>query len=54
MTTLTIDTPIILPKTHFKNLEELANMIAQLKFEKELAEDFNKAKKAKKEDFVNL
>jgi len=54
MTTITIDADINLPKTHFKNIEELLKIVKQTKFENELLQDYEKAKKAKKEDFVNL
>ena len=54
MTTITIDTELNLPKTHFKNIDELLKIMKQLKFENELMSDYKKTKNAKKEDFVNL
>jgi hypothetical protein len=45
MTTITIDTPVKLPQSHFRDMDELTKVLLQWKFEQELDEGMEKAKK---------
>ncbi len=54
MTTITIDTPVTLPKSHFRDMDELAKVLLQWKFEKELDESVEKAKKLPASSWQNI
>ncbi|MFZ3232886.1 MAG: hypothetical protein WA194_05140 [Patescibacteria group bacterium] len=54
MTTITIDSPIGLSRTHFSDMEDLAAAVEQWKFERELIEGAKKAATIPESELVNL
>lgn len=54
MTTITIDTPVELSRTHFRNMEDLVAAVEQWKFERELIEGAKKAATVSESELVNL
>lgn len=42
---MTLDTPVKLPKSHFRDMDELTKVLLQWKFEQELNEELQAAKK---------
>ena len=54
MTTITLEKPIALKTLHFYDADALMKAILQSEFEANLDQKYQKAKNAKKEDFVNL
>ncbi len=54
MTTITIDTPIDLPKTHFHDMNELSKVLLQWQFETELEASVAKNAQAPLSDFVRI
>ena len=54
MTTITFDSPIKLPKTHFKNIDEFIKMVSQLDFELSLQKSAKKALDIKYTDLIDI
>lgn len=54
MTTITIDTWVQLPKTHFRDLQELTKVLLQYQFETDLLTDYKEAKKIPKSDWKSI
>ncbi len=54
MTTLTIDRPVRLPQTHFRDMDELVRVLLQYRLETELEEELEAAKKAPANSWKNL
>ncbi len=54
MTTITLDEPIILNKTHFSTSDDLIKSLLQAEFETKLEKSYQKSLLSPDEDFVNL
>lgn len=54
MTTITIENSAVLPKTSFKDIEELSRFIAQYQFELELEKSIEKAEKSAMSEFTQV
>lgn len=54
MTTITLDTSVKLPKSHFRDMDELAQVLLQWRFEQELDVEMQQAKKLPKSDWQSL
>lgn len=54
MTTITIDSPLHISSTHFRDADDLLKALLMSEFEAHLDDQYKKAKIAQKEDFVNL
>lgn len=54
MTTITIDSPIGLSRTHFRDMEDLVAAVEQWKFERELIEGAKNAATFPESKLVNL
>ncbi len=54
MTTITLDHKTNLGTTHFPNQKSLLNALLMAEFESHLDKQYRKARRAPREDFVNL
>lgn len=54
MTTITIDSSVDLPKTHFRDMNELSQVLLQWQFETELEASVIKASQTPLSDFVRI
>jgi len=54
MTIITLDTPVELPRVHFRDMDELASVLLQWRFEQELDESISAGKLLPENQLLNI